>query len=101
MMKDRLSCTPVPLELPIGTEQDYVGNIDLINMKALIYKDDIGTEISVEDIPADLVKKAEEYRTLLVESAAELDEGLMEKYLSGEELTIDEIKASIRKGCIA
>ncbi|MEA4973512.1 MAG: elongation factor G [Candidatus Metalachnospira sp.] len=101
MMKDRLSCTPVPLELPIGTEQDYVGNIDLINMKALIYKDDIGTEISVEDIPADLVKKAEEYRTLLVESAAELDEGLMEKYLGGEELTIDEIKESIRKGCIS
>jgi len=101
MMKDRLGCTPVPLELPIGTEQDYVGNIDLLNMKALIYKDDIGKEISVEDIPADLVEKAEEYRTNLVESVAELDEELMEKYLGGEELTIDEIKAAVRKGCIS
>lgn len=101
MMKDRLGCTPVPLELPIGTEQDYVGNIDLLNMKALIYKDDIGKEISVEDIPADLVEKAEEYRTLLVESVVELDEDLMEKYLGGEEISIDEIKATIRKGCIS
>ncbi len=101
MMKDRLGCTPVPLELPIGTEQDYIGNIDLLNMKALIYKDDIGKEISVEDIPADLVDKAEEYKTLLVESAAELDEDLMEKYLGGEELTNDEIKVAIRKGCIS
>ena len=101
MMKDRLGCTPVPLELPIGTEQDYVGNIDLLNMNALIYKDDIGKEISVEEIPADYLDKAEEYRTNLIESVAELDEDLMEKYLGGEEVTIEEIKAAVRKGCIS
>ncbi|MDD5945492.1 MAG: elongation factor G [Clostridia bacterium] len=101
MMKDRLGCTPVPLELPIGTEQDYVGNIDLLNMKALIYKDDVGKVIEEQEIPADMLEKAEEYRTNLVESAAELDEELMDKYLGGEELTIDEIKGALRKGCIA
>ena len=101
MMKDRLGCTPVPLELPIGTEQDYVGNIDLLNMKALIYKDDVGKVIEEQEIPADLLEKAEEYRTNLVESVAELDDELMDKYLGGEELSIEEIKRSIRKGCIS
>ena len=101
MMKDRLGCTPVPLELPIGSEQDYVGNIDLLNMKALIYKDDVGKVIEEQEIPADMLEKAEEYRTNLLESIAELDEDLMEKYLGGEELSIDEIKAVIRKGCIS
>ena len=101
MMKDRLGCTPVPLELPIGSEQDYVGNIDLLNMKALIYKDDVGKVIEEQEIPADMLEKAEEYRTNLLESVAELDEDLMEKYLGGEELSIDEIKAVIRKGCIS
>ena len=101
MMKDRLGCTPVPLELPIGSEQDYVGNIDLLNMKALIYKDDVGKVIEEQEIPADMLEKAEEYRTNILESVAELDEDLMEKYLGGEELTIDEIKAAIRKGCIS
>ena len=101
MMKDRLGCTPVPLELPIGSEQDYVGNVDLLNMKALIYKDDVGKVIEEQEIPADMLEKAEEYRTNLLESVAELDEDLMEKYLGGEELSIDEIKAVIRKGCIS
>ena len=101
MMKDRLGCTPVPLELPIGTEQDYVGNIDLLNMKALIYKDDVGKVIEEQEIPAYLLEKAEEYRTNLVESVAELDDELMDKYLGGEELSIEEIKRSIRKGCIS
>ena len=101
MMKDRLGCTPVPLELPIGSEQDYVGNIDLLNMKALIYKDDVGKVIEEQEIPADMLEKAEKYRTNLLESVAELDEDLMEKYLGGEELSIDEIKAAIRKGCIS
>ena len=101
MMKDRLGCTPVPLELPIGSEQDYVGNIDLLNMKALIYKDDVGKVIEEQEIPADMLEKAEEYRTNILESVAELDEDLMEKYLGGEELSIDEIKAAIRKGCIS
>ena len=101
MMKDRLGCTPVPLELPIGSEQDYVGNVDLLNMKALIYKDDVGKVIEEQEIPADMLEKAEEYRTNILESVAELDEDLMEKYLGGEELTIDEIKAAIRKGCIS
>ena len=101
MMKDRLGCTPVPLELPIGSEQDYVGNVDLLNMKALIYKDDVGKVIEEQEIPADMLEKAEEYRTNILESVAELDEDLMEKYLGGEELSIDEIKAAIRKGCIS
>ena len=101
MMKDRLGCTPVPLELPIGTEQDYVGNIDLLNMKAIIYKDDVGKVIEEQEIPADLLEKAEEYRTNLVESVAELDDELMDKYLGGEELSIEEIKRGIRKGCIS
>ena len=101
MMKDRLGCTPVPLTLPIGTEQQYVGNINLLTMKALIYKDDVGKVIEEQEIPADLVDKAEEYRTNLIESVAELDEELMEKYLGGEEISIDEIKAAVRKGCIS
>ncbi len=101
MMKDRLGCTPIPLEIPIGSEQDYIGNIDLLNMKALIYKDDVGKVIEEQEIPADMLEKAEEYRTILIEGVAELDEELMDKYLSGEELSIDEIKKVLRKGCIA
>ena len=101
MMKERLQCNAVPIQLPIGAEDTFVGLIDLLEMKAYIYNNDLGTDISVEDIPADMQDKAEEYREALLESVAELDEELMEKYFNGEELTIDEIKAAIRKGTIA
>ena len=100
MMKERLKCNAVPIQLPIGAEDDYVGLIDLVEMKAYIYNDDKGMDVSVTDVPADMLDKAEEYRTALVEAVAETDEELMMKYLEGEELTIDEIKAGIRKGTI-
>ena len=101
MMKERLQCNAVPIQLPIGAEDEFKGLIDLLEMKAYIYNNDLGTDISVEDVPADMQDKAEEYREALLESVAELDEELMEKYFEGEELTIDEIKKAIRKGTIA
>ena len=101
MMKERLQCNAVPIQLPIGAEDEFKGLIDLLEMKAYIYNNDLGTDISVEDVPADMQDKAEEYREALLESVAELDEELMEKYFEGEELTIDEIKRAIRKGTIA
>ena len=100
MMKERLKCNAVPIQLPIGAEDDYVGLIDLVEMKAYIYNDDKGMDVSVTDVPADMLDKAEEYRTALIEAVAETDEELMMKYLEGEELTMDEIKAGIRKGTI-
>ena len=101
MMKERLQCNAVPIQLPIGAEDEFKGIIDLLEMKAYIYNNDLGTDISVIDVPADMQDKAEEYREALLESVAELDEELMEKYFEGEELTIDEIKKAIRKGTIA
>ncbi len=101
MMKDRLQCNAVPIQLPIGAEDEYKGLIDLLEMKAYIYNNDLGTDITVTDVPADMQDKAEEYREALLESVAELDEELMEKYFEGEELSIDEIKRAIRKGTIA
>ncbi len=101
MMKERLQCNAVPIQLPIGAEDEFKGIIDLLEMKAYLYNNDLGTDISVIDVPADMQDKAEEYREALLESVAELDEELMEKYFEGEELTIDEIKKAIRKGTIA
>ena len=103
MMKDRLKCNAVPIQLPIGSESDFKGLIDLLEMKAYIYDDDdrLGQHISVEDIPADMQDKAEEYRMEMIEHIVETDEELMEKYLNEEELTIDELKRGIRKGTIA
>ncbi|MBQ8002937.1 MAG: elongation factor G [Clostridia bacterium] len=101
MMKDRLQCNAVPIQLPIGAEDTFKGLIDLLEMKAYIYNNDLGTDITVTDVPADMQDKAEEYREALLEAVAELDEELMEKYFEGEELTIDEIKRAIRKGTIA
>ncbi len=101
MMKERLQCNAVPIQLPIGAEDEFKGLIDLLEMKAYIYNNDLGTDISVEDVPADMQDKAEEYREALLEAVAELDEELMEKYFEGEELSIDEIKRAIRKGTIA
>ncbi len=101
MMKNRLHCNAVPLQLPIGAEDTFKGLIDLINMKAYVYYDDLGKDIREEEIPADMADKAEEYRNALLESVAETSEELMEKYLEGEELTEAEIKKAIRKATIA
>ena len=101
MMKDRLGCSPVAVELPIGAESDFVGVIDLMKMKAYIYEDDLGKEVDEEEIPSDMQDKAEEYRQIMVESIAETDEALMEKYLEGEEPSEEELKAALRKACIA
>ena len=100
MMKDRLKCNAVPIQLPIGSEDTFKGIIDLITMKAEIYYDDLGKDMREEEIPEDMKDLAEEYHEKLIESVAELDEELMEKYFGGEELTIDEIKSVIRKATI-
>jgi elongation factor G len=97
MVKDRLKANAVPIQLPIGAEDSFVGIIDLIEMKAEIYKDDLGKEYSSEEIPGDLAGKAAEWRRNLLEAVAESDESLLEKYLEGEELEWDEIRAAIRK----
>ena len=101
MMKDRLSCNAVPIQLPIGSEDTFRGIIDLVTMKADVYYDDMGKDMRVEEIPEDMRAKAEEYRTALIEHVAEQDDALMEKYLSGEELTKEEIVTTIRKSTIA
>ncbi len=101
MMHDRLKCNAVPIQLPIGEENYFKGIIDLIAMKAEVYYDDLGKDIREEEIPEDMREKAEEYHTQLVEAAAEQDEALMEKYLEGEELTVEEIKLAVRKGTLA
>jgi elongation factor G len=99
-MRDRLNANPVPIQLPIGSEDTFKGIIDLVRMKAIIYKDDLGKEIVEEEIPDDYKEKAEEYRTQLLEAVAEVDEELMMKYLEGEEISVDEIKAALRKGTV-
>ena len=101
MMHERLHANAVPIQLPIGAEDSFVGIIDLVLMKAFIFTNDLGTDIKVEDIPADMKDKAEEYHAALLEHVAETDEALLEKYLSGEELTVEEIKGAIRKSTIA
>ena len=101
MMRDRLKCNAVPIQLPIGVEDTFKGIIDLVEMKAYVYYDDLGKDIRVEDIPADMQDKAEEYHHELLEHVAEQDEELLMKYLDGEELTIEETKSCIRKSTIA
>ncbi len=100
MIKDRLKCNAVPIQLPIGAESDFTGIIDLVTMKAEIYHNEDGTDFSEEEIPENMQDLANEYREKLIESVAELDEELMEKYFGGEEITIDEIKSVIRKATI-
>ena len=100
MIKTRLKATPLVIQLPIGAEAFFRGLVDLLEMKAYIYNDDLGKDISVEDIPENMIEICEEYREKLIEGAVEADEELMEKYLEGEELTIPELKAAIRKGTI-
>ena len=101
MVEDRLKANAVPIQLPIGKEDSFVGIIDLVEMKAEIYKDDLGREYEITDIPEDLKSEAEEWREKLLESVAEIDEDLMMKFLEGEEITKPEIKAAIRKATIA
>ncbi|MCL2837664.1 MAG: elongation factor G [Oscillospiraceae bacterium] len=101
MMKDRLKCNAVPIQLPIGAEDEFKGIIDLVTMKAFIYYDDKGNDIREEEIPADMQAKAEEFRAAMIEAVASIDEDLMMKYLEGEEITEAEIKAGIRAATIA
>ena len=101
MMKDRLKCNAIPIQLPIGAEDDFKGLIDLLEMKAYIYNDDKGMDIDVVDVPEDMKDKAESYRAELVEAIAENDEELMMKYLEGEELTIEELKKGLRAATIS
>ena len=100
MMKDRLHTNAVPVTIPIGKEDSFVGIIDLIDFKAIYYKDDLGKETEITDIPAEYLDEATLYRTQIIEIAAEQDDDLMDKYFSGEELTVEEIKAGLRKATI-
>ncbi len=101
MMRERLKCNAVPIQIPIGAEDSYIGLVDLVDMKAYTKFDAVAKDIEGTEIPAEYLEKAEETRAAMLESLAEQDLELMEKYLSGEELSIDEIKAAIRKGTIA
>ena len=100
-IRDRVRANAVPIQIPIGAENDFRGIVDLVRMRAYIYKDDQGKEVEDTEIPADLQEVAEEYRTKLIESVAETDDVLTEKYLEGEELTEQEIRTALRKGTIA
>ncbi|MEG2116770.1 MAG: elongation factor G [Clostridia bacterium] len=100
MMKERLGANAFPITLPIGKESDFIGIIDLIEFKADIYKDDMGTVIDVIDIPADYLELSQQYRDNLIEKVAEVDDGLMEKFVLGEEISKEEIKAALRKAVI-
>lgn len=100
-IKDRLKANPVPLQIPIGAEDDFKGVVDLINMKALVWEDETKPTTYVErEIPAELLDKAKEYHDKLIEAVAETDDALMDKYFSGEQLSVDEIKEGIKKACL-
>ena len=100
MMKDRLKCNAVPIQLPIGSEDTFKGIIDLVEMKAYMYYDDLGNDIRQEEIPEDMKELSEKYHTEMLEHVAEQDDALFEKYLDGQELTEAEIKACIRKSTL-
>ncbi|GAA7691187.1 elongation factor G [Helicobacter pylori] len=100
-IKQRLKASPVPINIPIGAEDTFIGVIDLVQMKAIVWNNEtMGAKYDVEEIPSDLLEKAKQYREKLVEAVAEQDEALMEKYLGGEELSIEEIKKGIKTGCL-
>ena len=101
MMKERLNCNAVPIQLPIGSENLFRGIIDLVRMRAEVYYDDLGKDFRDEEIPADMLEKAEEYRTALLEAVSEFDDEIMEKYLEGEEVSEEAIRRAIRKATIA
>ncbi len=100
-LKNRLKANAVPIQLPVGAEDNFQGIVDLIKMKAYIHKDDLGKEVEEQEIPADMVDLTKEYREKMIESVAEQDEELMMKYLEGEELSEEEIRLGLRKGTIA
>ncbi len=100
-MIDRLGTRPVPIQLPIGSEGDFRGPIDLITMKALVFTDQLGEKYSIEEIPADMVEKATLYRDKMIEALSDCDDILMEKYLNGEPISIELIKSALRKGTLA
>ena len=101
MVKERFRCNAVPIQLPIGSEDTFKGIIDLINNNAVVYYDDLGKDVRIEEIPEDMKELAEKYRNELIEHVAEQDDELLEKFFGGEELTVDEIKKCIRKSTIA
>ncbi|MBO5109867.1 MAG: elongation factor G [Clostridia bacterium] len=101
MIDERLHANPVPIQLPIGAEDQFKGIIDLFNMEADVYYDDLGKDMRVEPIPADMVEKAEEYRAQMIEKIAETDDDLMMAYLEGEEISNEELKAALRRATIA
>lgn len=101
MMRDRLSANAVPIQIPIGKEDNFLGLIDLIRNEAIVYTDDLGTTMEEQEIPADMKELAEKYRSEMIEAIVELDEELMNKYLEGEEISVEEINAALRKGVIA
>ena len=101
MIKDRLKANAVPIQLPIGAEAEFKGIIDLMNMEADVYYDDLGKDMRVEPIPADMLEKAQEYHDAMVESICETDEELFEKYCEGEEISVDELKSALRAATIA
>ena len=101
MIKERFNCNAVPVQLPIGSESDFKGVVDLVNNNAIVYYDDMGKDVRVEEIPEDMKDLAEEYRQNLIEAVCEMDEELMEKYFEGEEPTVAEMKKIIRKATIS
>ena len=101
MIKERFNCNAVPVQLPIGSENTFKGIVDLVNNNAVVYYDDLGKDVRVEEIPEDMKDKAEEYRQNLIEAVCEMDEELMEKYFEGEEPSVADIKRIIRKATIA
>ncbi|HNW04927.1 MAG TPA: elongation factor G [Oscillospiraceae bacterium] len=100
MMVKRLKCNPIVIQLPIGAEAEFTGLVDLLEMKAYYFLDEMGTDVEVREIPDDMADLAKEYREKMIESASEMDDELMEKYLEGEEPSIGELKAAIRKGTV-
>lgn len=100
-VRDRLKANAVPIQIPIGAEENFKGMIDLIANHAILFYDDLGTDVRIEEIPAELVEKAEEYRMAMIEAIAETNEELMEKYLEGEEITEEELHIGLRKATIA
>jgi elongation factor G len=100
MIRDRLGVRPVPVQMPIGAEDGFRGVIDLVEMKAILYRDDLGAQIDVVDIPAELVAEAARHREALVEAVAEVDDALTHKFLEGEELSVDEIRHGLRLGTL-
>ena len=100
-LRDRLKANAIPIALPIGKEDDFKGIVDLVKMQAYVHYDELGQDVRTEAIPEDMKDDAEKYRTELIEHLADIDDNLMEKYLNGEEFTVEEIKAAIRKSTIA